>query len=85
MRWKTCPAARLWPVCAGAASTIAPSRCVSEIRRDAERRFREKEQTLVAQLKELQDKVAKMETKGGEGGTSDPVRRRQADHRDGAR
>jgi ABC-type uncharacterized transport system involved in gliding motility auxiliary subunit len=45
-----------------------PFEMVSEIRRDAERRFREKEQTLVAQLKELQDKVAKMETKGGEGG-----------------
>jgi ABC-type uncharacterized transport system involved in gliding motility auxiliary subunit len=45
-----------------------PFEMVSEIRRDAERRFREKEQTLVAQLKELQEKVAKMETKGGEGG-----------------
>lgn len=45
-----------------------PFELVSDIRRDAERRFREKEQTLVAQLKELQDNVAKMETKGGEGG-----------------
>jgi ABC-type uncharacterized transport system involved in gliding motility auxiliary subunit len=46
-----------------------PFELVSEIRRDAERRFREKEQTLVAQLKELQEKVGSMETKGGEGGT----------------
>jgi ABC-type uncharacterized transport system involved in gliding motility auxiliary subunit len=46
-----------------------PFERVSEIRRDAERRFREKEQTLVAQLKELQEKVGSMETKGGEGGT----------------
>lgn len=45
-----------------------PFELVSDIRRDAERRFREKEQALVAQLKELQDTVAKMETKGGEGG-----------------
>lgn len=45
-----------------------PFELVSELRREAERRFREKEQTLVVQLKELQDKVAKMETKGGEGG-----------------
>ena len=45
-----------------------PFERVSEIRRDAERRFREKEQTLVAQLKELQEKVGNMETKGGEGG-----------------
>jgi ABC-type uncharacterized transport system involved in gliding motility auxiliary subunit len=45
-----------------------PFELVSEIRRDAERRFREKEQTLVAKLKELQDQVSKMETKGGEGG-----------------
>lgn len=46
-----------------------PFELVGEIRRDAERRFREKEQTLVAQLKELQEKVGNMETKGGEGGT----------------
>lgn len=46
-----------------------PFERVTEIRRDAERRFREKEQTLVAQLKELQEKVGNMETKGGEGGT----------------
>jgi ABC-type uncharacterized transport system involved in gliding motility auxiliary subunit len=45
-----------------------PFERVSEIRRDAERRFREKEQTLVAQLKDLQEKVSTMETKGGEGG-----------------
>jgi ABC-type uncharacterized transport system involved in gliding motility auxiliary subunit len=45
-----------------------PFDLVNEIRRDSERRFREKEQTLVAQLKDLQDKVSKMETKGGEGG-----------------
>ncbi len=45
-----------------------PFELVNDIRREAERRFREKEQTLVAQLKELQDKVSKMETKGGEGG-----------------
>jgi ABC-type uncharacterized transport system involved in gliding motility auxiliary subunit len=45
-----------------------PFELVNDIRREAERRFREKEQTLVAQLKELQDKVSKMETKGGESG-----------------
>jgi ABC-type uncharacterized transport system involved in gliding motility auxiliary subunit len=45
-----------------------PFELVSDIRRDAERRFREKEQTLVAKLKELQDKVSKMEAQGGEGG-----------------
>ena len=46
-----------------------PFELVNEIRRDAERHFREKEQTLVAQLKDLQEKVSNMETKGGEGGT----------------
>ncbi len=41
---------------------------VSEIRRDAEQRFRQKEETLAAKLKDLQGKLAQIETKGGEGG-----------------
>lgn len=38
-----------------------PFDMVAEIRRDAERRYREKEQTLTAKLKELQDQLAKLE------------------------
>ena len=38
-----------------------PFELVAEIRRDAERRYREKEQTLTAKLKELQDQLAKLE------------------------
>ena len=41
---------------------------VIAIRRDAESRFRQKEEGLVAKLKDLQEKLAKVETKGGEGG-----------------
>ena len=41
---------------------------VTAIRRDAESRFRQKEEGLVAKLKDLQEKLAKVETKGGEAG-----------------
>ncbi len=41
---------------------------VLQIRRDSEAKFREKEEGLVAKLKDLQEKLAKVETKGGEGG-----------------
>jgi gliding motility-associatede transport system auxiliary component len=44
-----------------------PFKLVAELRRDAERRYREKEQVLTAKLKEVQDKLAKFET-GAEGG-----------------
>jgi ABC-type uncharacterized transport system involved in gliding motility auxiliary subunit len=40
---------------------------VLAIRRDAEQRFREKEEALNAKLKDLQTKLAKVETRGGEG------------------
>ena len=42
---------------------------VNQIRRDSEAKFRQKEEGLVAKLKDLQEKLAKVETKGGEGGT----------------
>ena len=45
-----------------------PFETVLQIRRDAESRFRQKEETLVARLKEVQEKLAKVESKGGEGG-----------------
>jgi len=45
-----------------------PFERVANIRRDAERRYREKEQTLNAKLKDLQGKLQQMETKSGEGG-----------------
>ena len=45
-----------------------PFEKVVEIRRDSEQRFRLKEEALVAKLKDLQEKLAKLETKGGEGG-----------------
>jgi ABC-type uncharacterized transport system involved in gliding motility auxiliary subunit len=45
-----------------------PFERVADIRRDAERRYREKEQTLNAKLKDLQGKLQQMETKSGEGG-----------------
>lgn len=41
---------------------------VVAIRREAERRYREKEQALNAKLKDLQAKLSQMETRGGEGG-----------------
>ncbi len=41
---------------------------VLQIRRNAEANFRQKEEGLVAKLKEVQEKLAKVETKGGEGG-----------------
>ena len=44
-----------------------PFKLVNELRRDAERRYREKEQALTAKLKEVQDQLAKLE-KTGEGG-----------------
>jgi ABC-type uncharacterized transport system involved in gliding motility auxiliary subunit len=45
-----------------------PFELVAEIRRDAERRYREKEQALTAKLKELQDQLAQLE-RVGEGET----------------
>jgi ABC-type uncharacterized transport system involved in gliding motility auxiliary subunit len=39
---------------------------VADIRRDAERRYREKEQTLTAKLKEVQEQLSKLES-GGDG------------------
>lgn len=45
-----------------------PFKLVNELRRDAERRYREKEQALTAKLKEVQDQLAKLE-KAGEGGS----------------
>jgi ABC-type uncharacterized transport system involved in gliding motility auxiliary subunit len=44
-----------------------PFKLVAELRRDAERRYREKEQALTAKLKEVQDQLAKFES-GAEGG-----------------
>ena len=41
-----------------------PFEMVAEIRRDAERRYREKEQALTAKLKELQGQLAKLEQVG---------------------
>jgi ABC-type uncharacterized transport system involved in gliding motility auxiliary subunit len=41
-----------------------PFQLVDELRRDAERRYREKEQTLTAKLKEVQDQLAKLESAG---------------------
>src|SRR5690606_34370885 len=41
-----------------------PFELVAEIRRDAERRYREKEQALTTKLKELQDQLAKLERVG---------------------
>jgi ABC-type uncharacterized transport system involved in gliding motility auxiliary subunit len=46
-----------------------PFQLVEELRRDAERRYREKEQTLTAKLKEVQDQLAKLENTG-EGGSA---------------
>ncbi len=44
-----------------------PFKLVNDLRRDAERRYREKEQALTAKLKEVQDQLAKLENTG-EGG-----------------
>lgn len=41
-----------------------PFELVDEIRRDGERKFREKEQTLQTKLKEVQEQLANVETKG---------------------
>ena len=46
-----------------------PFKLVNELRRDAERRYREKEQALTAKLKEVQDQLAKLES-AGEGGAA---------------
>ena len=48
-----------------------PFEKVVELRRDSELKFRQKEEMLAARLKELQEKLAKIETKGGDG--SGPV------------
>ena len=47
-----------------------PFKLVNELRRESERRYREKEQALTAKLKEVQDQLAKLEKtgEGGEGG-----------------
>jgi ABC-type uncharacterized transport system involved in gliding motility auxiliary subunit len=45
-----------------------PFQLVDELRRDAERRYREKEQALTTKLKEVQDQLAKLEN-AGEGGS----------------
>ena len=44
-----------------------PFTLVNELRRDAERRYREKEQALTSKLKEVQDQLAKLES-GADGG-----------------
>lgn len=46
---------------------------VTDIRRDAERRFRQKEEGLVAKLQDLQQKLARVETKGAEGAAPQSV------------
>ncbi len=45
-----------------------PFEKVVEIRRNSEERFRQKEEALVAKLKDVQEKLARLETKGGESG-----------------
>jgi ABC-type uncharacterized transport system involved in gliding motility auxiliary subunit len=45
-----------------------PFKLVNELRRDAERRYREKEQALTAKLKDVQEQLSKLE-KAGEGGS----------------
>jgi ABC-type uncharacterized transport system involved in gliding motility auxiliary subunit len=44
-----------------------PFQLVNELRRDAERRYREKEQTLTTKLKEVQEQLAKYENSGDGG------------------
>ncbi|MEZ5815833.1 MAG: GldG family protein [Hyphomicrobiaceae bacterium] len=46
---------------------------VTAIRRAAEQRFRQKEQGLVAKLKDLQQKLARVETRGAEGGAQQVI------------
>jgi ABC-type uncharacterized transport system involved in gliding motility auxiliary subunit len=46
-----------------------PFERVVALRRSAELRFRQKEEGLVAKLKDLQEKLSKMEARGGEGGS----------------
>ncbi len=46
---------------------------VTDIRRDAERRFRQKEEGLVAKLQDLQQKLARVETKGADGAAPQSV------------
>jgi len=46
---------------------------VTAIRRSAEQQFREKEQGLVAKLQDLQQKLARVETKGGDGDTQQVI------------
>jgi ABC-type uncharacterized transport system involved in gliding motility auxiliary subunit len=43
-----------------------PFTLVNELRRDAERRYREKEQALTTKLKEVQDQLSKLERAGGD-------------------
>lgn len=45
-----------------------PFRMVEQIRRDAERRYREKEEALVARLQKVKGQLASVEKKGGGGG-----------------
>ncbi len=48
----------------GRGADSRPFQLVDELRRDAERRYREKEQALTAKLKEVQDQLAKLESAG---------------------
>jgi ABC-type uncharacterized transport system involved in gliding motility auxiliary subunit len=43
-----------------------PFKLVNDIRRQAEQRYREKEQALTAKLKEVQDQLSKLESAGGD-------------------
>ena len=45
-----------------------PFKLVNDLRRDAEQRYREKEQALTAKLKEVQDQLAKLENDAATGG-----------------
>jgi ABC-type uncharacterized transport system involved in gliding motility auxiliary subunit len=47
-----------------------PFKLVNELRRDAEQRYREKEQVLTAKLKEVQDQLSKLESAGGGDGSN---------------
>lgn len=47
-----------------------PFKLVNELRRDAEQRYREKEQALTAKLKEVQDQLSKLESAGGGDGSN---------------
>jgi ABC-type uncharacterized transport system involved in gliding motility auxiliary subunit len=50
-----------------------PFERVTAIRRAAEQQFRQKEEGLVAKLQDLQQKLARVETKGGEGGAQQVI------------